>query len=133
MKSETRAIGFVFSTFHYYSVPEFQRRKRLFHLSLPSQQQTAKYREVDKKRWFVRYLILAAVATVLALKIYWLLFVVDFFVGLYSVSTSIFLFTVLFLAYVKFRDPYLKARHIVLSQNNSPLITIVGTSQKRGG
>jgi hyaluronan synthase len=94
-------------------------------LSLPSQQQTSKYREVDKKRWFVRYLILAAVATVLALKIYWLLFVVDFFVGLYSVLTSVFLFSVLFLAYVKFRDPYLNARHIVLSQNNGPLITIV--------
>jgi hyaluronan synthase len=94
-------------------------------LSLPRQQQTAKYREVDKKRWFVRYLILAAVATVLALKIYWLLFVVDVFVGLYSVLTSVFLFSVLFLAYVKFRDPYLDARHIVLSGNNGPLITIV--------
>ena len=94
-------------------------------MTLPRQQQTAKYREVDKKRWFVRYLILAAVATVLALKIYWLLFVVDVFVGLYSVLTSVFLFSILFLAYLKFRDPYLDARHIVLSENNSPLITIV--------
>jgi hyaluronan synthase len=94
-------------------------------LTLPRQQQTAKYREVDKKRWFVRYLILAAVATVLALKIYWLLFVVDVFVGLYSVLTSVFLFSILFLAYLKFRDPYLDAKHIVLSENNRPLITIV--------
>ena len=94
-------------------------------MTLPRQQQTAKYREVDKKRWFVRSLILAAVATVLALKIYWLLFVVDVFVGLYSVLTSVFLFSILFLAYVKFRDPYLDARHIVLSENNRPLITIV--------
>jgi hyaluronan synthase len=94
-------------------------------LTFPRQQQTTKYREVDKKRWLVRYLILAAVATVLALKIYWLLFVVDVFVGLYSVLTSVFLFSILFLAYVKFRDPYLDAKHIVLSENNRPLITIV--------
>ena len=89
------------------------------------QQQKTKYREVDKKRWLVRYLILAAVGTVLALKIYWMLFVVDFAVGLYSVLTSVFLFSTICLAYIKFRDPYLDAKDIILSDKNSPLVTIV--------
>src|SRR5918911_3345948 len=98
----------------------------MFDLALhKQQQQKTKYREVDKKRWLVRYLIIAAVGTVLALKIYWMLFIVDFAVGLYSVLTSVFLFSTIFLAYIKFRDPYLDAKDIILSDKNRPLVTIV--------
>jgi len=56
----------------------------------------------------VRGSILAAVGGVLAIKIYLVLFVIDFLVGLYSIITTGVLFTVLFLSYAKFRDPFIK-------------------------
>lgn len=65
-------------------------------------------RELDKKRWLVRFAILAAVGSVLAVKIYLVLFVIDFIIGLYSIVTTGVLFTVLFVSYAKFRDPFIK-------------------------
>ena len=65
-------------------------------------------RELDKKRWLVRYTILASVASVLAIKIYLVLFFLDILVGLYSIVTTSVLFTVLFISYTKFRDPFIK-------------------------
>jgi hyaluronan synthase len=64
--------------------------------------------ELDKKRWLVRYSLVAAVGTALAIKLYLVLFVIDILVGLYSIITTSVLFTVLFISYVKFRDPYNK-------------------------
>ena len=37
--------------------------------------------ELDKKRWLVRYMLIAAVAMVLAFKVYLLLYVIDFTLG----------------------------------------------------
>lgn len=65
-------------------------------------------RELDKKRWLVRGSILAAVGSVLAIKFYLVLFVIDFIIGLYSIVTTGVLFTVLFISYTKFRDPFIK-------------------------
>ena len=47
---------------------------------------TEKFREMDKKRWLVRYLVLASIAIILGIKLYLLIYVVDFTVGFYSLS-----------------------------------------------
>jgi hyaluronan synthase len=52
--------------------------------------------------------MLSAVAIVLCLKIYLILFVMDFALGLYSFFSSFVLFNVLFFAYTKYKDPYVK-------------------------
>ena len=65
-----------------------------------------KYREIDKKRWLVRYLILVTLGCLLLLKLYLTFFVIDFVIGLYSFLTGSYLFTIFALAYLKYRDPY---------------------------
>jgi accessory gene regulator protein AgrB len=37
---------------------------------------TEKFREMDKKRWLVRYLVLASIAVILGIKLYLLIYVV---------------------------------------------------------
>ena len=80
---------------------------------------------MDKKRWMVRYLILAGIGSVLAIKIYLLLFVVDFTVGIYSFFTSLLLFYYFFFSFTRFKDPYLDAKDIVLSEDNKPLVSMI--------
>jgi hyaluronan synthase len=83
--------------------------------------------EIDKKRWMVRYLILAAVFSILLVKIYLFLFVMDRLLGVYSFLTTFILFNMLALAWLKYRDPYFKAKDIDLSniQDSPLLISIV--------
>ncbi|HZA06911.1 MAG TPA: glycosyltransferase family 2 protein, partial [Nitrososphaeraceae archaeon] len=90
----------------------------------------ATYSELDKKRWLVRYLILGGIGTVLSIKLYMLLFVVDLTVGIYSFFTSFILFNILLLSYTKFKDPYIDAQNIFLSNDNDnnnsePLVSII--------
>jgi hyaluronan synthase len=82
--------------------------------------------EIDKKRWMVRYLILAAVFSILLVKIYLFLFVMDRLLGVYSFLTTFILFNMLALAWLKYRDPYFKAKDIDLSNNiqDPPLLLI---------
>src|SRR5919202_3787841 len=82
--------------------------------------------EIDKKRWIVRYLILAAVFSILLVKIYLFLFVMDRLLGVYSFLTTFILFNMLALAWLKYRDPYFKAKDIDLSNNiqDPPLLLI---------
>ena len=90
------------------------------------QQKKTKHREMDKKRWFVRYLILVAVGIVLSIKVYMALFVMDFAVGLYSVITSFILFNVLLIAYTKYKDPFYDHEGPVVSNDTSiPLVSII--------
>jgi hypothetical protein len=67
--------------------------------------QVRPYAEVDKKRWFVRYLLVSSVLVVLVLKVYLLLFVMDFVLGLYSFFSSFILLNILIFAYFRYRDP----------------------------
>jgi len=88
------------------------------------------YSELDKKRWLVRYLILGGIGTVLTVKLYMLLFVVDLTVGIYSFFTSFILFNILLLSYTKFKDPYIDAQDMFLSNDNDnnnskPLVSII--------
>jgi len=81
--------------------------------------------ELNKKRWFVRGLILAAISTILGLKIFVVFFrIVDPFTGFYMIVTTGVLLTYLVSGWVKFRDPYIKATEVNTS-NYRPLVTVV--------
>jgi len=82
-----------------------------------------KYREVDKKRWLVRYVILVTLGCLLLLKLYLTFFVIDFVIGMYSFLTGSYLFTIFALAYLKYRDPYYDADKVL--SDHKPLVSIV--------
>ena len=88
------------------------------------QKQSYRLREMDKKRWFVRYIILASIATILAVKVYFLTFLVDPIVGIYSFLTSFILFNLFFFAYFKYKDPFIEAENIELPIIK-PLVSII--------
>jgi hyaluronan synthase len=87
------------------------------------QEQTSRYSEVEKSKWLARTLMVIAVGCVLAAKIYFTILLVDPLVGIYSFLTSFVLLSVLILSYFKYKDPYLDARNVDVS--NGPLISIV--------
>jgi hyaluronan synthase len=82
--------------------------------------------ELDKKRWLVRYMLLVAVAVVLAFKVYIILYAtqVNVLVGIYSFLTTFVLFSYLFFAYLKYKDPYDLAQGIDV-RNYGPLVSVV--------
>jgi hyaluronan synthase len=92
---------------------------------LTIQQHKTKTRELDKKRWMVRFLILSAVAVVLVVKLYLTLFVMDRLLGIYSFLTTFILFNILMFAWLRYRDPYHKAKDMDLSNVKPPLFSIV--------
>ena len=96
-----------------------------YNLTFQHQQKSERFIEMDKKRWMVRYLILAGIGTVLAIKLYMLLFVVDFTVGIYSFFTSFIIFYYFFFAFTRFKDPYLDAKDIVLAEDDKPLVSMI--------
>jgi hyaluronan synthase len=81
---------------------------------------------IEQKRRisFVRFLLLAAIGCVLVAKVYFMLYVVDLTIGIYSFLTSFVLFNILFLAYFRYKDPYLEAQDVDLTKN-APLVSIV--------
>jgi hyaluronan synthase len=92
---------------------------------LTIQQHKTKTRELDKKRWMIRFLILSAVAVVLVVKLYLTLFVMDRLLGIYSFLTTFILFNILMFAWLRYRDPYHKAKDMDLSNVKPPLFSIV--------
>jgi hyaluronan synthase len=92
---------------------------------LTLQRHKTKVRELDKKRWMVRFFILSAVAVVLVVKLYLLLTIMDRLLGIYSFLTTFILFNILTLAWLRYRDPYHKAKDTDLSNVKPPLISIV--------
>ncbi len=79
-----------------------------------SLEQKAKHKsELDKKRWLVRYAILGALFSMLVVKLYMLLYVLDVVVGSYSFITTFVLFNVLLIAYTKYKDPYNNADNLI--------------------
>src|ERR671919_2725800 len=87
-------------------------------------QERPRYSELDKKRWLVRYMLIAAVATVLAFKVYLLLYVIDFTLGIYSFFSSFVLLNIIIFSYIGYRDPYEKVKNNPLPKN-PPLFSIV--------
>jgi len=94
-------------------------------LALYNVPQYFKLKEIDKKRWLVRSLVLVAVLIILIVKIYLAFYVIDRAVGLYSVLTSFVLFNILFISYFRYRDPYVDAYKSSIPENQLPLISIV--------
>jgi len=86
---------------------------------------TEKFREMDKKRWLVRYLVLASIAVILGIKLYLLIYVVDFTVGFYSFLTSFVLFNIFFLSWVKYRDPFIRVKDVIIPEDRKPLVSII--------
>ncbi|MDQ6668407.1 MAG: glycosyltransferase family 2 protein [Thermoproteota archaeon] len=86
---------------------------------------TEKYREMDKKRWLVRYLVLGSIAVILGIKLYLLIYVVDFTVGFYSFLTSFVLFNIFFLSWVKYRDPFIGVKDVIIPEDRKPLVSII--------
>lgn len=87
------------------------------------QEQTSRYSEVEKSKWIARVLMVLAVGCVLAAKVYFTISLVDPLVGIYSLLTSFVLLCILALSYFKYKDPYLSAKNVDVS--NGPLISIV--------
>lgn len=87
------------------------------------QEQTSRYSEVEKSKWIARVLMVLAVGCVLVAKVYFTISLVDPFVGIYSLLTSFVLLCILVLSYFKYKDPYLSAKNVDVS--NGPLISIV--------
>src|SRR5919107_1303268 len=79
---------------------------------------------MNRKGWFVRFLILGAIATILIIKVYLLIYVL-LFVGIYSFLTTLLLFSIFVLSYFKYRDPFNNAKNLVLSSNHLPFVSIV--------
>lgn len=88
-------------------------------------EQIPKYREMDRKRWLVRYLLLAAVASILAAKVYLLLFIMDIVTGLYSFMTTFVLFSILLISYTRFKDPYYGKISSPSKTDQNPLVSII--------
>lgn len=89
--------------------------------------------EMSRSRWLVRALILVAVAAVLAVKVYLLIFVVDLVVGIYSFLTTSVLFTILLISYTRFRDPYFAAQEKVKRSSSGPLVSIIVPAKNEEG
>jgi hyaluronan synthase len=62
-------------------------------------------KEIDRKGFFIRCLLIGAVSAVLVLKVYLLLFVMDFVLGLYTFFSSFILLNILVFSYWRYRDP----------------------------
>jgi len=87
------------------------------------QEQASRYSEVEKSKWVARVLMVIAVGCVLAAKVYFTISLVDPFVGIYSLLTSFVLLCILTLSYFKYKDPYLGAKNVDVT--NGPFISIV--------
>jgi hyaluronan synthase len=62
-------------------------------------------KEIDRRGFFIRCFLIGAVSVVLVLKVYLLLFVMDFVLGLYTFFSSFILLNILVFSYWRYRDP----------------------------
>ncbi|HKO39813.1 MAG TPA: glycosyltransferase, partial [Nitrososphaeraceae archaeon] len=60
---------------------------------------------------------------ILCIKIYFMLFIVDFTIGFYSFLTTLILFSIFLVSYLKFKDPLLNIK--TNSKDQEPLISII--------
>jgi hyaluronan synthase len=86
-------------------------------------------KEIDTRGFFIRCVLIGAVSVVLALKVYLLLFVMDFVLGLYTFFSSFILLNILIFSYLRYRDPNfelppaLEGHRVIVE--NSPFFSIV--------
>ena len=80
-------------------------------------------REMNKKRWIIRYFMLSLIGMILFIKIYFMLFIVDFIIGFYSFLTTFTLCSIFLFSYLKFKNPLLDIKQ--KSNEIEPLISII--------
>src|SRR6266540_1309719 len=80
--------------------------------------------ELPRRKYFVRFLMLGAIGCVLAAKVYFMLYVVDITIGIYSFLTSFVLFNIILFSYFRYKDPYTDVEDIDVLEN-PPLVSIV--------
>jgi hyaluronan synthase len=87
------------------------------------QKKSSPTHEMNKKRWIIRYFMLSIIGMILFIKIYFMLFIVDFTVGFYSFLTTFTLCSIFFFSYLKYKDPLLNIKQ--KSIETEPLISII--------
>ena len=87
------------------------------------QKESSTTHEMNKKRWIIRYFMLSLIGIILLIKIYFMLFIVDFTIGFYSFLTSLTLCSIFLFSYLKFKDPLLNIKK--KSNDTEPLISII--------
>ena len=80
--------------------------------------------ELPRRKYFVRMLMLSAVGCVLVAKVYFMLYVVDITIGIYSFLTSFVLFNIILFSYFRYKDPYSQVEDMIISER-LPLVSIV--------
>lgn len=94
------------------------------------QEQTQKelikyYEEIDKKRWLVRFLIIAAIGLVLSTKVYILIFKIDPLTGLYGFFATFLIFAAFFFSYTRYKDPALHPQSESQEQQQQPFVSVI--------
>lgn len=87
------------------------------------QKESSTTHEMNKNRWIIRYFMLSLIGIILLIKIYFMLFIVDFTIGFYSFLTSLTLCSIFLFSYLKFKDPLLNIKKKF--NDTEPLISII--------
>ncbi len=69
--------------------------------------------------------MVSAVFTILIIKIYLTIYVIDRAVGIYSILTSFVLFNILFISYFRYKDPFIEVFNEKVPENELPLVSLV--------
>jgi len=86
------------------------------------------YEELDKKRWLVRFLTIAAVGLVLSTKVYLLIFKIDPLTGLYGFFATFLIFSAFFFSYTRYKDPAIHSQYIANHNESSqqqPFVSVI--------
>ncbi|HSL13516.1 MAG TPA: glycosyltransferase [Nitrososphaeraceae archaeon] len=87
------------------------------------QKESSTTQEMNKNRWIIRYFMLSLIGIILLIKIYFMLFIVDFTIGFYSFLTSLTLCSIFLFSYLKFKDPLVNIKKKF--NDTEPLISII--------
>lgn len=87
------------------------------------QKESSTTHEMNKNRWIIRYFMLSLIGIILLIKIYFMLFIVDFTIGFYSFLTSLTLCSIFLFSYLKFKDPLVNIKKKF--NDTEPLISII--------
>jgi hyaluronan synthase len=118
--------------FHKQELKENEEESRQLEQHEQQEQLIKHYKEIDKKRWLVRFLIIAAIGLVLSTKIYLLIFKIDPLTGLYGFFATFLIFSAFFFSYTRYKDPAIRSRYephqrqpfvsIIIAAKNDPVI-----------
>jgi len=98
---------------------KFEEESRQLEQHQQQEQLIKYYGEIDKKRWLVRFLIIAAVGLVLSTKVYLLIFKIDPLTGLYGFIATFLIFSAFFFSYTRYRDPVIRSQHAARLSDSS--------------